>query len=66
MCIRHTRGGVWWQGDVRADAPRTRIVAFSKEYLALAASDRALARAFALGRVVVRRGDVVYEVVDEP
>jgi Ca-activated chloride channel family protein len=58
------RDGVWWQADVAADAPRTKVVAFSREYLDLAASDRALAKAFALGRVIVRKGDVVYEVVD--
>ena len=58
------RDGVWWQADVAADAPRTKVAAFSKEYLELAASDRALAKAFALGRVVVRKGDVVYEVTE--
>ena len=60
----YLRDGVWWQAEVAADAPRTKVVAFSKEYLDLAASDRALAKAFALGRVVVRMGEVVYEVVD--
>jgi len=60
----YRRGGVWWDGSVKADAARVKVVAFSKEYLDLAASDKGLARAFALGRVVVRFGDVVYEVVD--
>lgn len=61
----YLRGGVWVDAAALGDAPRRRVVAFSEEYLALAAKDRVLARAFALGRVVVRSGDVVYEVVEE-
>jgi Ca-activated chloride channel family protein len=60
----YLRDGVWTDGEVGKDAPRVKVKAFSDEYLALAAKDRVLAQAFALGRVVVKSGDAVYEVVD--
>jgi Ca-activated chloride channel family protein len=60
----YLREGVWTDAEVAKDAARRKVIAFSEEYLALAAKDRVLAKAFALGKVVVRSGDVVYEVVD--
>jgi Ca-activated chloride channel family protein len=61
----YLRDGVWVDADVPKDAPRRRVVEYGDEYMELAAKDRVLARAFALGRVVVKSGDVVYEVVTE-
>jgi Ca-activated chloride channel family protein len=60
----YLRDGVWTDSEIPKDAVRLKIVAYSDEYLALAAKDRVLAKAFALGKVVVKSGDVVYEVVD--
>jgi Ca-activated chloride channel family protein len=61
----YLRDGTWFDAEAPKDGERRRIVAYSDEFLALAAKDRVLARAFALGRVVVKSGDVVYEVVPE-
>jgi Ca-activated chloride channel family protein len=60
----YRRDEVWEDSEAPRDAVRKRVVAFSDEYLELAAKDPILAKAFALGRVVVKSGDVVYEVVD--
>ncbi len=61
----YLRNGVWFDGGVDRDATRRRVVQFSDEYMALVRGDRALARFFALGKVVVKHGDVIYEVVEE-
>jgi Ca-activated chloride channel family protein len=61
----YLRDGTWFDAEAPKDGARKRIVAYSDEYLALAAKDRVLAKAFALGRVVVKSGDTVYEVVPE-
>lgn len=65
----YLRGEVWMDVEAMAEAakkfPRVQVKSFSDEYLALAAKDRGLAKAFALGRVVVLSGGTVYEVVPE-
>ncbi len=61
----YLRGETWVDAEVASDAPRKQVKAFSDDFLALAAKDRDLAKAFALGRVVVKVGDTVYEVVPE-
>ncbi len=62
----YLKDGVWIDAEVLKGAPRKTVVAFSDEYMELAAKDRVLAKAFALGRVVVKSGADVYEVVDAP
>ena len=61
----YLRDGTWFDAEAPREGARKRVVAFSEEYLALAAKDRVLAKAFALGKVVVRSGDTIYEVVPE-
>jgi len=61
----YLRDGTWVDSEAPKEGARKRIVAYSEEYMALVAKDRNLAKAFALGRVVVKVGDVVYEVVTE-
>ncbi|MHC4924780.1 MAG: VIT domain-containing protein, partial [Planctomycetota bacterium] len=56
------RSGLWMQGDIDKDAERVRVVEFSEEWMRLARENPVLAKAFTLGRVVVKVGDTIYEV----